>query len=513
LVGILDMLIVTLALLSLIILLRNILASRELRIPIRLRKGEELKVNIGGSTLVGYALIADRIPSGGDGGVAERLVEIAKSMRVSVTFTSSMFKVESGKLLGFIEDEIRKVELVYNATKHVRYAERLRFLNELYRTVAKDHKPYVGSLGIVLWLPQGDPDNQRVVEAFRSLVEAEAGVTLRKLGSSFDVIEGLIASVPPVESAVNAPVILVTEDDVSDRRGVILGRMVDSEGVLVLDWPRDFEAHIGVLGPTGRGKTVMLAGIAAQLGMLSDVRLDPYMVLVIDPKGDLRNLLSKVASKVVRPGGYCIPLPRLDGVAEELVKSSVEAGWGKGKVDVCRGSLIERGLVVYDLTNLGNEDRNVASSLIVSSLVLEASEKGLPGRVVLVVDEAWRVAIGSANHMIMALREGRSKGLYVIYATQSPSDLPQAILDNTRVVVAFGGFTKNYAELARRLGLEEVDKLLRLPVGEAYVRVGDRPPLRIYAYNYKAMLGDSIVRGVEAGVSSSEGPRGDREER
>jgi len=513
LVGILDMLIVTLALLSLIILLRNILASRELRIPIRLRKGEELKVNIGGSTLVGYALVADRIPSGGDGGVAERLVEIAKSMRVSVTFTSSMFKVESGKLLGFIEDEIRKVELVYNATKHVRYAERLRFLNELYRTVAKDHKPYVGSLGIVLWLPQGDPDNQRVVEAFRSLVEAEAGVTLRKLGSSFDVVEGLIASVPPVESAVNAPVILVTEDDVSDRRGVILGRMVDSEGVLVLDWPRDFEAHIGVLGPTGRGKTVMLAGIAAQLGMLSDVRLDPYMVLVIDPKGDLRNLLSKVASKVVRPGGYCIPLPRLDGVAEELVKSSVEAGWGKGKVDVCRGSLIERGLVVYDLTDLGNEDRNVASSLIVSSLVLEASEKGLPGRVVLVVDEAWRVSIGSANHMIMALREGRSKGLYVIYATQSPSDLPQAILDNTRVVVAFGGFTKNYAELARRLGLEEVDKLLRLPVGEAYVRVGDRPPLRIYAYNYKAMLGDSIVSGVEAGVPSSEGSRGDGEER
>lgn len=512
-VGILDMLIVTLALLSLIILLRNILASRELRIPIRLRKGEELKVNIGGSTLVGYALVADRIPSGGDGGVAERLVEIAKSMRVSVTFTSSMFKVESGKLLGFIEDEIRKVELVYNATKHVRYAERLRFLNELYRTVAKDHKPYVGSLGIVLWLPQGDPDNQRVVEAFRSLVEAEAGVTLRKLGSSFDVVEGLIASVPPVESAVNAPVILVTEDDVSDRRGVILGRMVDSEGVLVLDWPRDFEAHIGVLGPTGRGKTVMLAGIAAQLGMLSDVRLDPYMVLVIDPKGDLRNLLSKVASKVVRPGGYCIPLPRLDGVAEELVKSSVEAGWGKGKVDVCRGSLIERGLVVYDLTDLGNEDRNVASSLIVSSLVLEASEKGLPGRVVLVVDEAWRVSIGSANHMIMALREGRSKGLYVIYATQSPSDLPQAILDNTRVVVAFGGFTKNYAELARRLGLEEVDKLLRLPVGEAYVRVGDRPPLRIYAYNYKAMLGDSIVSGVEAGVPSSEGSRGDGEER
>jgi len=513
LVNVLDVLIVALALLSLIILSRNILASRELRVPVRFRRGGELKVNVGGNTLIGYALVADRIPPGGDGEVAGRLVEIAKSMRVSVTFVSSMFKVESGRLLGFIEDEIRKVELAYNATKHVRYAERLRFLNELYRAVAKDHKPYVGSLGIVLWLPQGNPDNQRVVEAFRSLVEAEAGITVRKLGSSFEVVEGLIASVPPVESSVNIPAVLVTEEGISDRRGVILGRMVDGEGVLVLDWPRDFEAHIGVLGPTGRGKTVMLAGIAAQLGVLSDVRLDPYMVLVVDPKGDLRNLLSRTALRVIRPSGYCIPLPRLDGIAEELIKSSAETGWGKSRVEVCKGSLVERGLVVYDLTDLGNEDRNVASSLIVSSLVLEASERGLPGRVVLVVDEAWRIAIGSANHMVMALREGRSKGLYVVYATQSPSDMPQAVLDNTRVIAAFGGFTRNYVDLARRLGLEEADTLLRLPVGEAYVRIGDRPPVRVYAYNYKAILGDNLVGRVEAGVPSSEGYRGDGEER
>jgi hypothetical protein len=510
-VNVLDILIIAIATLSLVILVRNMLVSRELRIPIRFRRDEGLTVSIGGSTLVGYAFVADRIPS--EGRVAERIVEIAKSMRVSVTFVSSMFKVESGRLLGFIEDEIKRVELAYNATKHVRYAERLKFLNDLYRTVARDHKPYVGSLGIILWLPQGNPDNQRIVEAFRSLVEAEAGVTLRRLGGDSNILEGLVVNTPPIESALNTPAVIVTEEDVADRRGVVLGRLVDGEGVLVLDWPRDFEAHMGIFGPTGRGKTVMLAGIASQLGLLSDTRLDPYAVVVVDPKGDLKNLLSRVTSKVVRLDGSCVPLPRLDGIAEELIKSSIETGWGKSGVEVCRGSIVERGFIVYDLSGMRNEDRNVAASLIVSSLILEASERKLPGRIVLVLDEAWRMSIGSANHMVIALREGRSRGLHVVYATQSPSDVPQAVLDNTKVIVAFGGFTKNYVELARRLGLEEADKLLKLPVGEAYVRVGDRPPLRIYTYNYKAMLESNLVGGVEALVPSSKGARGDREER
>ncbi len=502
-VNALDILIIVLAIVSLIILLRNMLVSRELRIPVRFKEGGELKVNVSGNTLVGYALIADRIPSGSEEGLAGRLVEIAKSMGVSVTFVSSMFKVESGRLLGFIEDEIKRVELAYNATKHVRYAERLKFLNDLYRTVARDHKPYVGSLGIILWLPQGNPDSQRIVEAFRSLVEAEAGISLRRLSGGFNVIGDLIASIPSVENAVNIQAVVVTEEDIMDRRGVILGRIVDGEGVLVLDWPRDFEAHMGIFGPTGRGKTVMLAGIASQLGLLSDIRLDPYAVVVIDPKGDLGKLLSGVASRIIRFNGDCIPIPRLDGVAEELIRSSIETGWGRSRIEACKGSILERGFIVYDLSGMRNEDRNVASSLLISSLALEASEKGLPGRVVLVVDEAWRTLIGSANHMVIALREGRSRGLHIVYATQSPADVPQAVLDNTRVIVAFGGFTRNYVELARRLGLEDAEKLLKLPVGEAYVKIGDRPPVRIYTYNYKTMLEDKVIGEVEARVTSS----------
>ncbi|MFN4046578.1 MAG: ATPase, partial [Acidilobaceae archaeon] len=266
-------------------------------------------------------------------------------------------------------------------------------------------------------------------------------------------------------------------------------------------------------GPTGRGKTVFLAGLASQLGMLSESALNPYMVLVVDPKGDLASMLSGVASKVVRFKGGCVPIPRLDGLASELIKSSSETGWGRSRVEPCLGSIVERGLIVYDLSELPNEDRNVASSLIVSSLVIEASEIGLPGRVALIVDEAWRAAQGRATHMVIALREGRSRGLHIVYATQSPIDVPGAVLDNTRAILAFGGFTRNYVELAGRLGLDSADLLLKLPVGEALMKLGDRPPVRVYSYNYKPMLIKQLLGGGGGDVSSGENDRGDGEKR
>jgi len=80
-------------------------------------------------------------------------------------------------------------------------------------------------------------------------------------------------------------------------------------------------------------------------------------------------------------------------------------------------------------------------------------------------------------HLIWALREGRSKGLHVIYATQSPDDLPDSILTNTGTLIVFGGYTRNYTESARRLGLDDSRKLLELPVGTAMVKIKDLPPI------------------------------------
>ncbi len=68
----------------------------------------------------------------------------------------------------------------------------------------------------------------------------------------------------------------------------------------------------------------------------------------------------------------------------------------------------------------------------------------------------------SALHLEFAMREGRSKGLYIIYASQLPSDVGSSIVENTGVKVVFGGFTSAYAEMASQLA--------SLPVGYALVR-------------------------------------------
>ncbi|MEN2999976.1 MAG: DUF87 domain-containing protein [Acidilobaceae archaeon] len=488
-----DVLVAALAVASLLLVLRNMIVSGDLRVPLGVRGSKDMKIKIGGTSMKGYILVAEQVPSG-DERVSERLVELAKSMRASATFVSSMIKVEAGRLLKYLDEEIKRAELAYAATKHVKYAERLRALQELYKRAVRDHKAYVGSLAVILWVPEGQ-EEKRLVEAYRALAEAELGVSLRP-ASGDGSVSSLLSHLPPLETSLSMRPVIISERHIVDKRGIIVGKRVDGEDVVVLDWPKDFEAHVGVFGPTGRGKTVLLAGLSSQLGILSESRLDPHSVMVVDPKGDLRSLLSKAGARVVRVEG-CVPVPRLDGIAEELLRSSMETGWGRSSVRACEGSIVDRGFLVYDLTDLPNEDRNVAASMLLSSIVVEASERQLPGRVVVVIDEAWRIAQGSAQHFVMALREGRSKGVHVIYATQSPSDAPQAVLDNTRVMVAFGGFTRNYVELARRLGLESGDQLLRMPVGEALLKVGDSPPLPVSVYNYRAILGEEVQEAVK----------------
>ncbi len=483
-----DIVILVMAAVSAGLLIYNMRVAGDVRLPVRLDPGRgELRAVIDGRAHRGIVYRGEGLPRG-EGNVSQRLVTLAASSRVNVSFISNMVKAGRSRLLKYIEEEIRKTELAYAATKHVKYHERLNFLNNLYRSVARLHTPYTGGLSLIIWIPEGEEEAEKSAEAFKSLVEAELGITLKRVQPRIE--EALTVSGGSMSILLGGEEAPLPLQQPWDKSGVTIGTLDDeAQTPVVLSWPSDFEAHMAVFGPTGRGKTVLLAGIASQLGVRSENSLDPYMVAVVDPKGDLAEMLAGMASRVVKPApGACIPLPRLDGAAQELVESSIEAGGGRSSIRPCIGSILERGLVVYDLSGLPNEDRNTAASLIMASLALEASESRLPGRVALIVDEAWRAAQGRGLHMVMALREGRSRGLHVIYATQSPGDVPQPVSDNTRTLAVFGGYTRGYTETVRRLGLEDARSLLALPVGMAMLRVGDLPPVRVRILDFKKLL-------------------------
>jgi hypothetical protein len=141
--------------------------------------------------------------------------------------------------------------------------------------------------------------------------------------------------------------------------------------------------------------------------------------------------------------------------------------------------------VVFGLSRIpGNGQTTVlAAGFILSALLLRV--QNLPPvpntiRYVTVVDEAHRVSTFQAIKTM--IREGRSKGLSVILATQQPLDLPDVVAANAQTKICFGLPDATIATMAaRKLDPSNArlpEQIRTLGVGEAYVSLrGEAPRL------------------------------------
>lgn len=123
----------------------------------------------------------------------------------------------------------------------------------------------------------------------------------------------------------------------------------------------------------------------------------------------------------------------------------------------------------------------LAAGFILSSLLLRIQSMSPVAntiRYALVVDEAHRVADFKAIDTMV--REGRSKGLAVILATQQPSDLPDVVATNAATKICFRLPDATIAAAAaRRLDPSDPtlpEQLRTLGVGEAFLRLGGGIP-------------------------------------
>ena len=159
----------------------------------------------------------------------------------------------------------------------------------------------------------------------------------------------------------------------------------DEGHIYCLSWPKDFERHLGIIGPTGSGKTTLLTLIVQSL-IDKEIR-----VIVVDPKGDLTSFIKKYISK-----------------------------------------------------------QNTGLLELVAELPPSKLEKLMdtPGKKVLVIDEAWRIIPDmtslESQYSPHLFRETRSKGLYIIYATQNPWDMPSTIHSNTGTFIVFSNQNLTY---------------------------------------------------------------------
>lgn len=148
------------------------------------------------------------------------------------------------------------------------------------------------------------------------------------------------------------------------------------------------------------------------------------------------------------------------------------------------GNVIDHN-VVFGLSKIpGNGQTTVlAAGFIFSALLLRV--QNLPPvpntiRYILVVDEAHRVAPFRAVQTM--IREGRSKGLAVILATQGPLDLPDVVAANAQTKICFGLPDATVATMAsRKLQPDNPrlpEQIRTLGKGEAFVSfAGDAPRL------------------------------------
>jgi len=146
------------------------------------------------------------------------------------------------------------------------------------------------------------------------------------------------------------------------------------------------------------------------------------------------------------------------------------------------GDAIEENVVfgLYDIP--GNGLTTVlAAGFILSALHLKIQALAQVAntiRYVAVVDEAHRVAAFKAVKSM--LREGRSKGLAVLLATQQPGDLPNEVATNANTRICFRLPDATIAAAAARR-LDDTDRSLSEQVrtlerGEAFVSLGGAPP-------------------------------------
>lgn len=327
---------------------------------------------------------------------------------------------------------------------------------------------------------------------------------------------------------------------------IYIGIDMDTQLPVFIDIDKYFIHHFIVSGPTGKGKTTLLATFVAQF-----VETDRNVV-VIDFKGDLTNmlihkniyttdvdveellnlelnkdveLLSKWFMELSSIFGEIFNISNTEKYNIYKILTSSYRTYGRIDVDKLltvirrfrkghreilyiadlinelriksmkrsteRG--LQKGFTVISLKGYPEKMKQlIASIVLVKEFLLHVSlNKHNSNKLnkIIVIDEAWRLTEYGLSTLSRLYREGRSFGLGLISSTQLLDDLPSSIIENTSNMVIFGYNSDEYVDKISEyipLTKREKQRLETLNVGEALLKLKDtRAPfwVRIDASN------------------------------
>ncbi len=311
-----------------------------------------------------------------------------------------------------------------------------------------------------------------------------------------------------------------------DLSGIYIGYDMITNRPIMFSPEKHLKFHGIIIGPTGKGKTTLLASMFIRTSMLN------YKVVAIDFKGDMSRYLSGNV-----PISYGINLKKL---IEEYKKKGLDLNKWVFNISKIWANVIglrkSEAYVLFKALQrviIENEDLSMISDYIDSNDYLKSnlnsnsydriiesieilSPKNSPKMTVddsyilnlerypdyikellssiilsfemnlnaplakfnklMLVDEAWRLRKTSPNILSALYREGRSLGIGVFSSSQLLRDLPSAVIENAHTFIVFGSQSKDYINDIRSLlslTSKELEKLSNLKTGEAAIVLKD----------------------------------------
>ncbi|MFH0927162.1 MAG: ATP-binding protein [Candidatus Micrarchaeota archaeon] len=142
------------------------------------------------------------------------------------------------------------------------------------------------------------------------------------------------------------------------------------------------------------------------------------------------------------------------------------------------------GLASINLSSLPSEEHRSLAGLIILQFLKEkmrsSGTQELPRpRLIIVADEAWKIAQDENSDLVQILREARKYSFCLITASQSPSDISKTILSNCATLLAFRLLHHEHRRsLQQSLNLTDgaCAQMEQFPVGRALCRLALKNP-------------------------------------
>jgi len=482
-----------------------------------------------------YASLIERLPPGIEILILKKEKDLTK---LSKKISNEMMNLRA------------KLDVVEEPHIRTRLLSRLKVLEELYRMIITSNN--VTRLQIIFKLRSESNDIASAIMKVKQYEELVSSVfnnyfriKLRSLNSS--EIRELLAYHLGLLSEFNknsiilehsrlktlTPMRLHSPAQPTSDNIVLIGHDIDTELPFGLNVYGLFK-HMIILGPTGKGKTTLLATIIENILSMLNLR-----IFAFDFKGDLARYVDNNIIDIVSPNIYPINilvkppwLKLIDwGIIVKDVLENIVGLGTRSIADILRliskekviqkpediltdpslsklspvidllindpdydklDKLLNRGNFLFNMSTYGTMYQNAYAGLmlgICSNLLLQymdeqgaTDETGSTGSLigsVIIIDEAWRISnLYSVKRLV---KEGRSRKVSVIMATQNPTDVPRELYENIQTIVVFGSPNKDYQEQVHEI-LGVPRKILRrlsyLSIGEALIVDADtRKPI------------------------------------